>query len=94
MIGPAGSLPAASFDPSQLRKAARDFEAMAIGELLKPMFDTIDQSKGLFGGGAGEAAWKPILVEHMARNIAARGGLGLAEHVYQSLLRMQEEKAR
>ena len=94
MIATAASLPAASSDPAQLRKAARDFEAMAIGELLKPMFDTIDLSKGPFGGGAGEAAWKPILVEHMARAIAARGGLGLADHIYQSLLRMQEEKAR
>lgn len=93
MISPV-SPPAASGDPAQLRKAARDFEAMAIGELLKPMFDTIDLSKGLFGGGAGEAAWKPMLVEQMARNIAARGGLGLAEHVYQSLLRMQEEKGK
>lgn len=92
--GPSPAAPSAAGDPVQLRKAAREFEAMAIGELLKPMFDTIDLSKGPFGGGAGEAAWKPILVEHMAKNIAARGGLGLADHVFQSLLRMQEEKSR
>lgn len=98
MIAPAPaprlSLPSAGTDPTRLRQAAREFEAMAIGELLKPMFETVDQSQGLFGGGAGEAAWKPILVEHMAKNISARGGVGLAEHVYQSLLRMQEEKLR
>ena len=34
---------------------AQNFEAMALGELLKPMFDTVDPSKSAFGGGAAEA---------------------------------------
>lgn len=76
----------------QLTKAAQDFEAMALGQLLKPMFETVDQSKGLFGGGAGEQAWRPMMVQEMAKNIAKAGGLGLARPVLQQMLRMQETK--
>ena len=77
-------------DPNRLRQAARDFEAMAIGELLRPMFDTVDSAHGAFGGGEAEAAWRPMLVDAVARRIADHGGLGLAQPVFASLLRAQE----
>jgi Rod binding domain-containing protein len=88
------AVPSLPSDPAKLRQAARDFEAMAIGALLQPMFDTIDTAHAKFGGGAAEAAWKPMLVQEMAKQIAAHGGLGLADQVYAAMLRMQEEKAR
>lgn len=84
------TLPRGPVDDARLWQIARDFEAMAIGELLKPMFDTVDTSQGMFGGGAGEAAWKPMLVQEMARRMAAHGGLGLARSVHDALLRLQE----
>lgn len=71
-------------------KAAKDFEAMALGELLAPMFDTVDTAHGLFGGGDGEAAWRPMLTQELAKQIASHGGLGLAVPVFQEMLRMQE----
>ncbi len=77
-------------DPAKIAKSAQDFEAMAIGQLLEPMFDTVDTAHGLFGGGAGEEAWKPMLVQEFAKQIEARGGLGLAKPVYDAMLRMQE----
>jgi Rod binding domain-containing protein len=67
---------------------------MAIGQLLQPMFDTVDTSKGSFGGGPGEEAWKPMLVQEFAKQIAAHGGLGLAKPVYDAMLRMQEANPR
>jgi flagellar protein FlgJ len=81
-------------DPAKLRKAAQDFEAMAIGQLLQPMFDTLDTGGGLFGGGAGERAWRPMLVQEMAKKIAAGGGFGLAEPIYRSMLQAQEARSR
>jgi peptidoglycan hydrolase FlgJ len=81
-------------DPAKLAKAAQDFEAMALGELLQPMFDTVDTAHGPFGGGDGEAAWRPMLVQEMAKQIAAHGGLGLARPVYAAMLRMQETKSK
>ncbi len=86
--------PPQSVDPTKVAKAAQQFEAMAIGQLLQPMFDTVDTSKGVFGGGAGEEAWKPMLVQEFAKQIAAHGGLGLAKPVYDAMLRMQGDKTK
>lgn len=76
------------------RKAAEDFEALAIGQLLAPMFKTVNVSKGMFGGGKGEEAWKPMMVDEMAKMLAKNGGIGLAESVYREMLRMQEPETR
>ena len=70
--------------------AAQDFEAMALSKLLAPMFDTVDTSAGLFGGGEGEQAFKPFLTDAIARQMEARGGLGLAVPVWHQMLRLQE----
>jgi peptidoglycan hydrolase FlgJ len=78
-------------------KAAVEFEAMALGELLQPMFDSVQLGgegldKGPFGGGAGEAAWRPILTQAIAKEMAAHGGIGLAVPVFNQMLRLQEAK--
>jgi Rod binding domain-containing protein len=75
---------------AKLHKAAEDFTAVALNELLKPMFDTEDTSRGPFGGGAAEEQFKPMIVTEIAKQIARSGGLGLAEPVYQQMLRLQE----
>ncbi len=77
---------------TKVMKAAQDFEAMTIGQLLQPMFDTVDQSQSLFGGGAGESNFKPMLVTEMAKQVESHGGFGLAEGIYQQMLKMQEKK--
>ena len=77
---------------AKTRQSAQDFEAMALGEMLQPMFKTVDTSKGLFGGGQGEATWKPMMVEEMAKTIAKNGGIGIADSVMKELLRLQETK--
>lgn len=80
---------AATRDP-KLWQAAQAFEAMAIGQLLAPMFDTVDTAHSLFGGGDAEAAWRPMLVDALGKQIAAHGGFGLAQPVYAAMLRAQE----
>jgi Rod binding domain-containing protein len=84
---------AANVSPAQLQKiqkAAHNFEAMAIGQLLAPMFDTVDQSKSLFGGGDGEKAWRPMWVSELAKQMEANGGIGLARPIMQAMLQLQE----
>ena len=77
---------------TKLHKAAEDFTAVALNELLKPMFDeTTDTSDGPFGGGQAERTFKPMLLTEVAKHIAHTGGLGLAEPVYQQMLRLQEK---
>jgi Rod binding domain-containing protein len=83
----------ASLSPLQLQKiaaTAKQFEAMALGALLAPMFDTVDTAHGAFGGGEAEAAWKPMMVSELAKAVAAHGGLGLARPVMEQMIRIQE----
>jgi Rod binding domain-containing protein len=83
-----------ALSPEQIaktQKTAQDFEAMALGEMLKPMFDTVDTSKGMFGGGIGEATWKPMMVEEMAKSMAQSGGVGIASEVMKEMLNLQEK---
>jgi Rod binding domain-containing protein len=89
-----GSAPTGTLPPAQTAKlwqAAHDFEAMAIGQLLQPMFDTVDSTHGAFGGGDGEAAWRPMLVDAIGKQMAAHGGLGLATPVFNAMLQAQEQ---
>jgi Rod binding domain-containing protein len=56
------------------------------------MFETVDTSKGMFGGGAGEATWRPMMVDEMAKSIARSGGLGIGDAVFRQLLQTQEHR--
>lgn len=85
----AGALPPAQ--AGRLWKAARDFEAMALGQLLQPMFETVDVKHNAFGGGDAEAAWRPMLVDAIGKQMAERGGIGLAVPVFNAMLRAQEQ---
>ncbi len=65
---------------------------MALGQMLQPMFDTVDLSHSLFGGGDAEKTWQPMLITEMSKMIASHGGLGIARPVLQEMLRLQEAK--
>lgn len=65
------------------RKAAEDFEAAFLGEMLKTA--GVNTMPSGFGGGAGEEAFASLLTDEYARRMAAAGGIGLAEHVYRIL---------
>ncbi len=88
--GPPGAAELADPAHAKAWKAAQEFEAMALGALLAPMFDTVDGAHGAFGGGEGEATWRPMLTQEIAHGLAAHGGLGLAGPVYRQMLRLQE----
>ncbi len=74
-------------------KAAKAFEAMVLGEFLKPMFETVDSKKTIFSGGDAEKTWRPMLVDEIGKQIASAGGLGLAAPIHDAMLRMQERKS-
>lgn len=92
ILPPAAIPPEVATDPqaAKIWKAAKSFEAMALGQLLQPMFATVDLSKSPFGGGAAEQTWMPMLVTEMAKKISDAGGIGLAAPVYAQMLRAQE----
>ena len=93
ILPPSGPPDAAMLAQPNVAKAwhaAQDFEAVTIGQMLQPMFDTVDSAHGAFGGGEGEASWRPMLVDAMAKQMAAHGGIGLAVPVFHQMLEMQE----
>lgn len=71
-----------------LRRAAQDIEAGFLSEMLKNagMGDAGDS----FGGGIGEEQFASFLRDEQARAIAAKGGVGLAEQIFLSMKRIEE----
>ncbi|HEX7389219.1 MAG TPA: rod-binding protein [Acidiphilium sp.] len=65
--------------------AARKFEAMAIAQLLKPIFATMGKADPPFGGGAVTREFQPFMIRAIATSMEARGGLGLAPMIEQAL---------
>lgn len=77
-------------NPAAVDQAAEEFEAVMLTAMLKPIFDGIETSE-MFGGGEGEKMWQGLLVEEYAAEMAASGGIGIADQVRSELLRIQEE---
>lgn len=84
--GPARTATAATPDPEadkRARDAAEAFEAAFLGEMLK--YTGVNAMPDSFGGGAGEEAFGSFLTQEYARLIAERGGIGIAEQVFETL---------
>lgn len=77
------------------KEVGREFEAMFLSQMLQPMFDTV-KTNSLFGGGHGEDAFKGIMVDEYAKQIARRGTLGIADLVSRQVMEygQQQQSAR
>jgi peptidoglycan hydrolase FlgJ len=75
---------------AEVEKTAKDFERMALSQMLAMMETDTDMSDTMFGGGAAERAFKPFLTEEYARGFSEHGGIGLGKAVKQEMLRLQE----
>lgn len=73
-----------------IEEAAKDFEAVFMAEMLKPMFEQI-KPNGMFGGGKGEEVFQGMMVQEYGKMMAERGGIGIAEQVKEEMLRIQEQ---
>jgi Rod binding domain-containing protein len=73
------------------KKSAQDFEALFLSQMMTHMFAGID-AKGMFGGGAGEEAWRDVLTQEYAKVMAKAGGIGVADSVMREMIRQQEAK--
>ena len=87
----AGKLGAPSSSVANAEKAARDFEAVFISQMLTPMFEGIEPD-GVFGGGSAENIYKSMMLEEYGKMIAANGGLGIASSVKAEMLALQERQ--
>jgi len=69
---------------AELKKVAEEFEAVFIGQLLKIMRETIEES-GLEGGGFGKGIYTELFDQEIALSMAKRGALGIGDIIYKSL---------
>lgn len=76
---------------AQIEEAAKEFEAVFLAEMLKPMFEGVKEPDPLFGGGKGEEIFNGFMVQEYGKIMAERGGIGIAEYVKAELIRIQEE---
>ena len=67
-----------------LRAVAQDLEAAFLAEMLK--HSGLGAGSDSFGGGVGEDQFASFLTQEHARLLAERGGIGLAESIYQALV--------
>jgi Rod binding domain-containing protein len=83
----------AKSDPkARARATATDFEAQFLNTMFNEMFTGID-GDGPFGGGPAVGVWRSFLSEQYAKTFAKAGGIGIADHVYRTLIAQQEAQA-
>lgn len=70
--------------------AAREFESVFIGEMIKPMFEGIS-TEAPFGGGKGEEIFRGLLVNEYSKMLASSGGIGLSSQIREQMIAMQEQ---
>jgi flagellar protein FlgJ len=56
--------------------------------MLQQMFAGVGE--GPYSGGPGANMWRSFLTDEYAKSFAKNGGIGIADHVYRSLLAQQE----
>jgi len=72
----------------QIHATAQKFEASFLTSVLQTMFQSLSTAPP-FGGGPGEDMWKSFLAEAMAKDMARRGGVGVAASVEREMLKLQ-----
>jgi Rod binding domain-containing protein len=70
------------------RRAAEDFEAVFVAQMMEPMFKGL-KTDGPFGGGNGEMVFRSLMIQEVGKEIASAGGVGIADSVYREMLKMQ-----
>jgi flagellar protein FlgJ len=70
-----------------LKQKSEELEAAFLSEMLS--FAGLGDAEGSFNGGIGEEQFSSFLRAEQAKMMVARGGIGLAEQIFQSLVRHQ-----
>lgn len=82
------TLPEAPTRQDALREAAQDLEANFIAEMLKAA--KFGEPLESFGGGIGEEQFSSFLRNEHASALAEKGGFGLADAIFESLVERED----
>jgi peptidoglycan hydrolase FlgJ len=78
---------------AKARQSALDFEAVFLNSMFNQMFTAVD-GEGPFGGSGATGVWRSFLSDEYAKSFAKAGGIGMADHVYRSLIAQQEASSK
>jgi flagellar protein FlgJ len=73
---------------AKAKAASQKFEAMFLNSMFQQMFTGMD-GDGPMGGSGALKVWRSFLTDEYAKTFARNGGLGIASHVYDQLLKHQ-----
>jgi peptidoglycan hydrolase FlgJ len=74
------------------KEAAQNFESMFLSNMFQEMFTGVD-GDGPMGGSGALKVWRSFAIDQFAKSFAKAGGIGLAPHIYDTLLKQQGFKA-
>jgi flagellar protein FlgJ len=70
------------------KSAAGEFESMFLNSMFQQMSTGVD-GDGPYGGSGALKVWRSFLTDQYAKMYAQSGGVGIAQHVYDELLKLQ-----
>jgi Rod binding domain-containing protein len=76
---------------AKARAQAQDFEATFLNSMFQHMFAGV-QGDGPMGSTTGTGPWRSFLTDEFAKSMAKKGGIGIADQVYRSLMQHQEAR--
>lgn len=84
------SIPSGKYtiDQKPLYEAAQKLEVSFLAQMLKSA--GFGEQRTEFGGGSGEEQFASFYREAQAEALVANGGIGLTEHLFQSLLKRSD----
>ncbi len=77
----------------RIEESAREFEAVFVAEMLKPMFEGIETNE-MFGGGKGEEIFRGMMIQEFGKNIASQDSIGIQSQVKNKLIELQAAQTR
>jgi len=87
IAGPRTSASPTPVDPAA-REAAREFEAMMLGQMVDSMMATV--KTGTFGGGHAEETWRSFLSDAIGAEMARGDGTGIAAQIEGAIARYRQ----
>jgi peptidoglycan hydrolase FlgJ len=74
------------------KSAAGEFESMFLNSMFQQMNTSVD-GDGPFGGSGALKVWRSFMTDQYAKLYSQNGGIGIAQHVYDELLKLQGANA-
>lgn len=75
----------------RIKETAREFEAVFMAEMIKPMFEGLEV-EAPFGGGKGEEIFRGMLLTEFGKEIATRDVTGIQTQVMNKMIELQAER--